>query len=75
AAAVLLLRQGKAGNTVVDLSGNKISYMPTSQAIKRREVDVSEVALFESLGICFGRKPHEFQYEAVLAHGVIERHL
>lgn len=75
AAAVLLLREGKAGNTVVDLSGDKISYMPTSQAIKRREVDVSEVALFESLGICFGRTPHEFQYKAVQAQGVIERHL
>jgi 6-phosphofructokinase 1 len=75
AAAVLLLLEGRAGNTVVDLSGKKISYMPTSEAIKRREVDVSEVALFESLGICFGRKPQKFQYEAVQAKGVIERHL
>jgi len=75
AAAVLLLREGKAGNTVVDVSGNKISYIPTSEAIKRREVDISEVALFESLGICFGRMPREFQYEAVQAKGMIDRHL
>jgi 6-phosphofructokinase 1 len=75
AAAVLLLLEGKAGNTVVDMSGKKISYMPTSEAIKRREVDVGEIALFESLGICFGRKPQKFQYEAVQAKGVIERHL
>lgn len=75
AAAVLLLLEGRAGNTVVDVSGNKISYMPTSEAIKRREVDVSEIALFESLGICFGRKPQAFKHEAVQARGVIERHL
>ncbi len=75
AAAVLLLREGKAGNTVVDVSGNKISYIPTSEAIKRREVDISEVALFENLGICFGRMPREFQYEAVQAKGMIDRHL
>jgi len=75
AAALLLLIDGKAGNTVVELIGNKISYMPTSQAIKRREVEVREVALFESLGICFGRKPQKFQYETVQAQGAIERHL
>ena len=75
AAAVLLLLGGRAGNTVVDVSGSKISYMPTSEAIKRREVDVSEIALFETLGICFGRKPQEFRHEAVQAQGLIERHL
>lgn len=75
AAAVLLLREGRAGNTVVDTSGKRIFYMPTSEAIKRREVDISEIALFESLGICFGRKPQKFEYETVQASGVIERHL
>ncbi len=63
AAAVLLLLEGKTGNTVVNVSGNKIFYLPTAEAIKRREVDISEVALFESLGTCFGRKPQEYQYE------------
>ncbi len=75
AAAVLLLREGKAGNTVVDVSGKRISYMPTSEAIRRREVDISEISLFEGIGICFGRKPQEFLHETVQAKGVIERHL
>ena len=61
AASVLLLLEGKTGHTVVDVEGSKIFYMPTSEAIKRREVDISEVALFESLGTCFGRKPRKFE--------------
>ena len=74
-AAVLLLLEGRSGNTVVSVEGKKISYMPTSEAIKRREVDIREIALFESLGICFGRKPQKFDYEMVEAKGVIDRHL
>ena len=66
AAAVLLLIEGKSGNTVVNVTGNKIYYLPTAEAIKRREVDVTEVALFESLGTCFGRKPQEYKYELLL---------
>lgn len=75
AASVLLLLGGKTGNTVVDVEGSKIFYMPTSEAIKRREVDISEVALFESLGTCFGRKPRKFGYELVETKGVPKRHL
>lgn len=75
AAAVLLLLDGKTGNTVVDVDGNKICYMPTSEAIKRREVDINEIALFESLGTCFGRKPEKFKYELVEQKGYISRHL
>lgn len=75
AAAVLLLLEGKTGNTVVDVNGNKISYMTTSEAIKRREVDVSEIALFETLGICFGRRPQKFEYETMQTKGAVERHL
>src|SRR4030066_2166216 len=66
AAAVLLLIEGKSGNTVVNVTGNKIYYLPTAEAIKRREVEVTEVALFESLGTCFGRKPQEYKYELLL---------
>jgi 6-phosphofructokinase 1 len=75
AAGVLLLLGGKAGNTVVDVVGQKIHFTPTSDAIKRREVDVKQVALFESLGTCFGRKPEKYIYELVEAKGTIERHL
>jgi len=75
AAAVLMLLEGKAGNTVVDLVGNRIEYMPTAEAIKRREVDLTEIALFESLGICFGRKPEKYSYEFAEVTERVERHL
>jgi 6-phosphofructokinase 1 len=75
AASVLLLLEGKTGNTVVDVEGSKIFYIATSEAIKRREVDISELALFESLGTCFGRKPLKFGYELVETKGVPKRHL
>jgi len=75
AAAVLLLLEGRTGNTIVNVDGKKIYYMPTAEAIKRREVDVSEIALFESLGTCFGRKPQKFDYEFIEVKGTVERHL
>lgn len=74
-AAVLLLLGGKTGNTVVSVEGRNIYYMPTSEAIKRREVDTSEIALFESLGTCFGRKPKKYEYEFVEAKGTVARHI
>ncbi len=73
AASVFLLLEGKTGNTVVGLEGKNIRYLPTSEAIKRREVDMREVALFESLGICFGRKPEKFEHEFSEVKGEIER--
>lgn len=73
ASAVVLLCQGKTGNTVTGVEGHKILYMPTSDAIKRREVDIEELSLFESLGTCFGRKPVEFKPELVEEHRIIER--
>ena len=75
AAAVFLLLSGKTGNTVVSVNGKKIDYIATSAAIKRREVDVMEIALFESLGICFGRKPQKYEYEFSEVTGIIDRHL
>lgn len=75
AAGVLLLLQGKTGNTVVDVSGSKVLFIPTTEAIKRREVDISEVALFESIGVCFGRKPQKYEYECEQAAMPIVRHM
>jgi 6-phosphofructokinase 1 len=75
AAAVLLLLEGKFGNTVVNVNGEKISYQPTAELIKRRVVDLKEIAIFESLGTCFGREPQKFEYEFVEVKGQIERHL
>ncbi|MFN3480760.1 MAG: 6-phosphofructokinase [Thermodesulfovibrionales bacterium] len=75
AAAVLLLLEGKTGVTVVNVEGNNISYMPTSEAIKQRPVDLREIALFESLGICFGRRPEKYDCKFVEVKGEIQRHL
>lgn len=75
AGAVLLLLQGKTGTTLVSVNGNKITYMPTSEAIKRREVDINELALFESLGTCFGRRSQPFIYQLLEQKGPKERHL
>jgi 6-phosphofructokinase 1 len=74
-AAVLLLLEGRSGNTVVSVEGNRITYIPTSEAIKRREGDIRDIALFESLGISFGRKPEKYSYEMVESSGVIDRHV
>ena len=73
AAAVLLLLAGKTGNTVVAVEGKRIHYIPTTEAIKRREVDLREVALFEGLGICFGRKSSKYEYEFTEVKGAIAR--
>lgn len=75
AAAVLLLLKGKTGTTVVSVNGNNINHMPTTEAIKRREVDIDELALFESLGTCFGRKPKKFAYHFTVERRQRERHL
>ncbi len=73
AGAVFLLLEGKTGTTLVSVNGNTINYMPTSEAIKRREVDIDELALFESLGTCFGRKPQEYKHHLTLQKGTKER--
>lgn len=75
AAGVLLLLEGKTGNTVVSVDGPRISFMATSEAIKHRQVDVSEIALFESMGTCFGRKPQKYEYEFSELKGQPQRHL
>jgi 6-phosphofructokinase 1 len=75
AGAVYLLLEGKTGNTVVDVEGKIIYYEATQEAIKKREVDVDCVSLWESLGICFGRKPVKFQYDLEEVKGPVSRHL
>jgi 6-phosphofructokinase 1 len=73
AAAVLMLLAGRAGNTVTSVDGRMISYLPTARAIERREVDLEEVALFEGLGTCFGRKPKAYEPAFVEASLPIRR--
>jgi 6-phosphofructokinase 1 len=60
AAAVALLNKGINGVTVSEVKGSEIRYMPAEKAIVQRHVDLDQVALFEQLGTCFGRKPGVF---------------
>ena len=74
-AAVIMLTKGFAGNTVVKIRGTKIFYKATAEVIKQRQVDLNAVALHETLGICFGRKPGKFKPELLEEQGKIERSL
>ncbi len=60
AAAVRLLVQGISGVTVSNVSRGEISYLKTKDAIQQRHVDVEMLALFEELGVCFGRPALKF---------------
>ena len=75
AAAVIMLTKGLAGNTVIKVRGTKIFYKSTAEVIKQRHVDLNTVALYEQLGVCFGRKPGEYKPELLEEKGVIERSL
>jgi 6-phosphofructokinase 1 len=73
AGAILLLLDGKSGITVSKVKGRKVEYIESTKAITQRHVDLDQVALYESLGICFGRTP--CSYEPILREvdGVYER--
>ncbi len=75
AAGVTLLSRGITGVTVVNVDGRNISYVPTGDAIKQRHVDISEVALFESMGVCFGREPEAYEPEPSEHKGDITRYM
>lgn len=72
-AAVLLLLDGKTGMTVSRVKGRKIEYIESAKAIEQRHVDLDQVALYESMGICFGRTP--MAYDPILREvdGVYDR--
>jgi 6-phosphofructokinase 1 len=70
-----MLLEGKTGNTVVNVDGQKIYYQATSELIKRRGVDVREISLYESLGFCFGRKTEKFICILEEVKGPVSRHL
>lgn len=73
AAAIMLLLDGKTGVTISKVKGRKLEFIESSKAIAQRHVDLEHVAMYESLGICFGRKATE--YEPILREvdGVYER--
>lgn len=74
-AAVLLLLNNLSGVTVAGISGDKVKYMNTPDAIKQRHVDLSLVAFYEELGMCFGRKVSSIKPRFEKVEGPIERHL
>ena len=73
AAAVLLLTHNITGVTVVSIENEVITYLPTTEAIKQRYVDLNEVALYENLGICFGRTPVEYVPTFKRQEGIVHR--
>jgi 6-phosphofructokinase 1 len=73
AAAVILLKKGIAGVTVVRVRGTDITYQQTAKVIKQRHVDLDTVAFHETLGMCFGRKPAKYKPETKEVKGKIER--
>lgn len=75
AAAVALLIEGKSGVTVVNVDGKTIQWIAAAEAIKQRTVDLSEIPLHESFGICFGRKAEIFKPAFIEVRGTIQRHL
>jgi len=75
AAAVMLLVQGMSGVTVVGICGEQIRYMNSADAIKQRHVDLNQVAIYENMGICFGRKPQSIKPKFIKIEGTPERYL
>jgi len=75
AAAVLLLKQGVSGVTLVGVSGTEILYMETAEAIKQRHVDLNLVALHERIGVCFGRKLEKVDHKFKKIQSPIPRYL
>ena len=60
AAAVRLLAKGITGVTVAGVTRGEITYLKTKDAIVQRHVDLASLALFEQLGVCFGRPAASF---------------
>jgi len=75
AAAVLLMKQGITGVTVVGVEHQNVTYIPTAEAIKQRFVDLNEIALYENLGVCFGRDNVEYKPEFNKQSGMVHRYL
>ena len=75
AGAFILLNQGISGVTVAGITDGKIRYIDTKKAIQQRFVNTDQVALYEAMGICFGRIPPVFKTATQKITGAVERHL
>jgi 6-phosphofructokinase 1 len=74
-AAVLLLANGITGVTVVGVEHEEITYIPTTEAIRQRFVDLNEIAFYESMGVSFGRETAEYYPIFREQVGMIHRYL
>lgn len=75
AAAVMLLKQGIVGVTIVGIDGANVRYMESKKAIEQRHVDLDQVAVYEQMGVCFGRPVNAYTPKFEKAEGRIARHL
>ena len=73
AGAVELMSRGITGVTVVSFRAGKLEYMDVKDAIVQRHVNPEDVALFESLGVSFGRTSVAAKVEAVKVSGTPAR--
>jgi len=73
AAAVMLLEEGFSGVTVVEINDGKIRYIPTKEAIVQRFVNLNELAFYERMDVCFGRKPQPHVLTIEKYEGQVER--
>lgn len=74
AAAVLLLKHNITGVTVVSIERDRITYVPTADAIKQRYIDLNEISLYEAMGVCFGRQTIEYKPDFQEQIGLIHRY-
>ncbi len=74
AGAFILLNQGITGVTVAGINEGTVRYMDTKEAIQQRFVDVNQVAIYEAMGMCFGRIAPKAQTKTEKLSGKTERH-
>lgn len=75
AAAVLLMKNGIKGVTVVGIEHAQITYIPTTEAIKQRFVNLNEISLYEEMGVCFGRQIQNYEPKYIKQIGMIHRYM
>jgi 6-phosphofructokinase 1 len=73
--AFILLNQGITGVTVAGINNGVVRYMDTREAIKQRHVNTDQVAIYEAMGICFGREKGKINSKIEKLTGTIDRHL
>jgi 6-phosphofructokinase 1 len=74
AGAFVLLNQGISGVTISGINKGKIQYLETKEAIKQNLVDTHHLAIYEALGVCFGRRPEKTHFKTEKLAHARERH-